>query len=240
MRHGVLSALALVTVLGACGSREPDTRRGVAALPIIGAPIEAGGTLLGRLNPFQNVVFRGDRPISRPGGGLCGVAGLEGTVIDPITSQVAGCGVAAPVRVTYVDGVKLSQAAIMDCQTAQALHQWVTKGVKPAVGRKGGGVAELQVAAHYVCRTRNHRPGAPISEHGKGRAIDIGGLTLADGERLSIRNDWRSFRHGRTLRRIHQAACGPFGTTLGPGSDGMHEDHLHFDTAQHRSGPICR
>jgi hypothetical protein len=39
---------------------------------------------------------------------------------------------------------------------------------------------------------------------------------------------------------MHRAACGRFGTTLGPGSDGMHEDHLHFDTARHANGPYCR
>jgi hypothetical protein len=39
---------------------------------------------------------------------------------------------------------------------------------------------------------------------------------------------------------MHRAACGTFGTTLGPGSDGMHEDHFHYDTARHRNGAYCR
>ena len=44
----------------------------------------------------------------------------------------------------------------------------------------------------------------------------------------------------KTMRKAHKGACGIFGTTLGPGSDGYHEDHLHFDTAAHRSGAYCR
>lgn len=244
MRSTLVTAFVLVVILGACSSDRPDTRRGMQGLPLIGTPLDAGGRLIGRIMPFQNASFREQGPLSRSsnsaGGGLCGVQGLEGTSIDPITSQVAGCGVAAPVRVTHVAGVKLSQAAVMDCPTAQALHTWVTKGVQPAVGRTGGGVAELRVAAHYVCRARNHRSGARVSEHGRGRAIDISAIVLANGESMSVLQDWRGSRYSRALQQMHRAACGTFGTTLGPGSDGMHEDHFHYDTAQHRNGAYCR
>jgi hypothetical protein len=244
MNKPLLTALALVMALGACSSNRPDARRGMQGLPLIGAPLDMGGRLIGRIVPFQNASFRGHGELSRPNTrsahGLCGISGLEGTSIDPITSQVAGCGVAAPVRVTHVAGVKLSQPSIMDCPTAQALHQWVTAGVKPAVGRMGGGVSELRVAAHYVCRPRNHRSGARVSEHGRGRAIDISAIVLANGDSMSVQDDWRRSRYSRTLQQIHRAACGTFGTTLGPGSDGMHEDHFHYDIAQHRNGAYCR
>jgi hypothetical protein len=101
-------------------------------------------------------------------------------------------------------------------------------------------VAALRVPAHYVCRTRNHRAGARISEHGKGRAIDISAIILDDGTTITVQDDWNGSQYGTALRRMHQNACGVFGTTLGPGSDGMHENHFHYDTAQHRGGPYCR
>ena len=44
----------------------------------------------------------------------------------------------------------------------------------------------------------------------------------------------------KAIRKAQKAACGIFGTTLGPGSDGYHEDHLHFDTASYRNGSYCR
>jgi len=244
MQPTFMTALVLVMALGACSSNRPSVERGIQAVPLIGPSLDMGGRLIGRIIPFQNASFRDQGPLSRPssrsGGGLCGLQGLEGTRIDPITSQVAGCGVAAPVRVTHVAGVKLSQAATMDCDTAQALHTWVTTGVQPAVGRTGGGVTELRVAAHYVCRPRNHRPGARVSEHGRGKAIDISAIVLANGDTMSVRDDWRGSRHARALQQMHRAACGTFGTTLGPGSDGMHEDHFHYDTARHGNGPYCR
>jgi len=57
---------------------------------------------------------------------------------------------------------------------------------------------------------------------------------------IDVRRDWRRRAEGRILKAAHKAACGIFGTTLGPGSDGMHEDHLHYDIARHHNGPYCR
>ncbi len=243
MRRFALIGVILALGVGGCGSDRPTNRNG-QALPIVGELSQEGRGLMSRLNPFQNASFRGQSPRAvtgaRAAGNLCGIRGIQGEVIPPITSAVAGCGVAAPVRVTHVDGVKLSQAAIMDCETAAALHRWVQRGVRPAIGRRGGGVTGLQVAAHYSCRPRNHIAGARISEHGRGRAIDISAIHLANGSEISVARDWRASRHARALHRMHRAACGTFGTTLGPGSDGRHETHFHYDTARHRGGPYCR
>jgi hypothetical protein len=171
---------------------------------------------------------------SAPAAGyVCGDPAIIGKVMDPIGNPSRGCGVAEPVQVTMVDGIRLSQAATMDCPTAQALHRWIDDGLRPAF--RGREIVQLQIAAHYICRTRNNRPGARISEHGRGRAIDIAGITFADGETDTVAGDY-----GRAMRAAHRAACGIFGTTLGPGSDGYHEDHLHFDTARHSNGPYCR
>ncbi|HEX9858134.1 MAG TPA: extensin family protein, partial [Paracoccaceae bacterium] len=64
-------------------------------------------------------------------------------------------------------------------------------------------------------------------------------FTLADGTQVAVARDWRRDR-GAAIKAAYKAACGIFGTTLGPGSDGHHEDHLHFDTAEHRNGAYCR
>ncbi|WP_103332586.1 extensin-like domain-containing protein [Pseudotabrizicola formosa] len=165
-------------------------------------------------------------------GAVCGDPSIRGEALAPITSRVQGCGIADPVRITSVAGVRLSQAATVDCDTARALKTWIERGVEPAYGK--GRVVQLQVAGHYVCRTRNHRAGAKVSEHGKGRAIDISGFTFSNGKTQPV---LRNF--DRKMRKAHKAACGIFTTTLGPGSDGMHEDHLHFDTAR-RGSTYCR
>jgi hypothetical protein len=173
-------------------------------------------------------------------GGLCGASDIVGVKLTPITARVQGCGIAEPVRVTAVGGVALSQPATIDCTTALALRSWVMEALIPTVGTRGGGVARIDVYASYVCRTRNNQKGARVSEHGRGRAIDIGGITLKNGSVIPVLSGWRDETKGPILRQLHRAACGPFGTVLGPSSDKFHQNHFHFDTARHRNGPFCR
>ena len=180
------------------------------------------------------------RRVPNAGGGICNDPSIQGERIAPIPGRIRGCGVPDAVRVRAVSGVALTQAATIDCPTAIALRKWVDKGARPAVGNQGGGIKSLRVAAHYACRTRNNQKGARISEHGKGRAIDISAVNLQDGSQISVLRDWGGGRKGRVLRDMHRAACGPFGTVLGPNSDRFHRDHFHFDTARHRGGPYCR
>jgi hypothetical protein len=173
-------------------------------------------------------------------GGLCGVRDLQGVRLSPIASRVQGCGLDEPVQLTAVDGVPLSHPATVDCPTALALRAWVKDALLPTIASKGGGVARIEVAASYACRPRNNQRGARISEHGRGRAIDIAGITLQNGSTITVLNGWRDDTQGPILQKLHKAACGPFGTVLGPNSDRFHQNHLHFDTARYRSGPYCR
>lgn len=166
-------------------------------------------------------------------GSVCGIPDIKGETLSPISAKVRGCGIAHPVRVTSVAGVRLSTPATIGCETAKALRSWVTQSVAQVYGK--GRVVELKIAASYACRPRNNQRGAKVSEHGRGNAIDIAGFTFSDGRTAMVRGGY-----DRNMRKVHKAACGTFGTTLGPGSDGFHEDHLHFDVARYRGGPYCR
>lgn len=176
----------------------------------------------------------------RARGAVCGDPALQGDVVGMVPGRISGCGVKNAVKLRSVSGVALSQSSIMDCGTAKALKNWVDKGLKPSIGNRGGGVSSIKVAAHYACRTRNNKKGGKISEHGKGRAIDIAGFTLRNGEKITVLKGWRSAKDGKPLKSMHRAACGPFGTVLGPNADRYHQDHFHFDTARYRSGSYCK
>ncbi|WP_235962492.1 extensin-like domain-containing protein [Jannaschia marina] len=205
--------------------------------------IDAGGSIRrsGRpsLRPADLILAASRTPRRQAGTGICGPGSIQATRIEPVRGA-GGCGIPDAVRVTAVSGVALSRPTRMNCATAVALDNWVRQGVVPTVGRTGGGVVALQVAAGYSCRTRNNQSGARLSEHAKGNAIDISAITLANGEQLSVLNDWGRGSKGRLLRTLWQRACGPFGTVLGPESDRFHRDHFHFDVAAYRSGPYCR
>lgn len=177
---------------------------------------------------------------ARQKGAVCGDVAIQGEVVGFVPGRLSACGIQNGVRVRSVSGVSLSQDAVIDCPTAKALKTWVDKGMKPAIGKTGGGVSQIKVAAHYACRTRNNQPGAKISEHGKGRAIDISGFRLRDGSAITLKQGWDRKDTGPILRKMHKRACGIFGTVLGPDSDRFHKDHFHFDTARYRSGSFCR
>ena len=177
---------------------------------------------------------------ARAKGAVCGDLDIQGEAIGRVRGTLRGCGVESAVRVRSVSGIALSQSAVMDCRTAASLKSWLERSAKPALARKGGGLKSLRVAAHYACRTRNNRKGAKISEHGKGRAIDISAFRLANGSEVSVLQGWNNRNFSKALRQMHKGACGPFGTVLGPNADRYHRDHFHFDTARYRSGSYCK
>jgi len=231
-------------------------RRAVEAAGVTAVANAAANPVASSASPTASAIAASPRPTKRPAvrthrtattpvragrrGSVCGVNEIKGQVIAAIPGKLPGCGVSNPVRVTSVSGVTLSQPAVIDCPTAKALNTWVKTGVQPAVGRLGGGLSGLKIVAHYSCRTRNNQPGGRISEHGKGHAVDVAGVTLQNGVTLSVLNGWRDPVQGKVLKAIHKSACGPFGTVLGPNADRYHQDHLHVDTARYRSGSYCR
>ncbi len=172
-------------------------------------------------------------------GSVCGDIALQGERIGTHAGPGA-CGVEDAVRLRSVSGVTLSTSAIIDCTTASALRTWVDTGLLPAVGNEGGGVQSIRVVAHYACRNRNNSSSGRLSEHANGRAIDIAGIGLRNGQEISVLTGWGTADDGSQLRRMWETACGPFGTVLGPEANAAHRDHFHFDTARYRSGSYCR
>lgn len=177
---------------------------------------------------------------ARRKGAVCGDVDIQGDVVGLVPGRIRGCGIKDAVKVRSVSGIGLTQQSVMDCTTAKALKTWVNRSARPALSSKGGGLSKLKVAAHYACRTRNNQKGAKISEHGKGKAIDISGFVLKNGDLVTVLKGWNARGTSKALRSMHKGACGPFGTVLGPNSDRFHRDHFHFDTARYRSGPFCR
>ncbi|VAW03613.1 RNA binding S1 domain protein [hydrothermal vent metagenome] len=173
-------------------------------------------------------------------GAICGDPSIQGEVIGRVPGKLPGCGIDNAVRVRSISNVALSQQSVMSCTMANSLKSWIDNGLQPAVGGNGGGVARLKVAAGYACRTRNSRKGAKISEHAKGNAIDISEFQLRDGSEISVLKDWNNGPKGRALKRIHNSACGPFGTVLGPEYNRYHRDHFHLDVARYPGGSYCR
>ncbi|AXI45340.1 hypothetical protein C1J03_04370 [Sulfitobacter sp. SK012] len=233
-----LCLMATVSCAGPDASKRPVPRPDPA-------PVATEGSGLGwSLRPFlrSNEAAKTARTQRKllERGAVCGDLAIQGEAIGRVSGRISACGIEDAVRVSAVSGVGLSTQAVMDCTTARALKTWLDDSAKPALAKKGGGLSQIKVAAHYICRTRNNKKGGKISEHGKGRAIDISAFRLKDGSAFSVLNGWNAKSSSKALRQMHKGACGPFGTVLGPNADRHHRDHFHFDTARYRSGSYCR
>ena len=136
-----------------------------------------------------------------------------------VSHKTRGCGIDNAVRVTSIDGVRLSQPVTLDCKTAKTFAHWVERSAQPVIGTQVGGLDRIDIMGHYACRPRNNKAGAKLSEHSKGRAIDIGGFRLKNGQRFSVLKDWSGSKWSDELRKLHKSACGRFWHRFGPCSE---------------------
>ena len=165
--------------------------------------------------------------------------GVEMSPLAPISD--GDCGIDEPVVVTGLEDGRLdfTAKAIIRADFAEALAGFVDKTMQPAAIRNfGNRITALRIAASYACRTRNYVKNARLSEHAAGNAIDLSAFKV-NGRWVEVKTEWGGIGPaGVFLKEIRGAACGPFTTVLGPGSDSFHSDHLHFDRAKRRTaGP---
>ncbi|GGF82850.1 hypothetical protein GCM10007301_48720 [Azorhizobium oxalatiphilum] len=152
----------------------------------------------------------------------------------PPVAARPGCSLPSPVQLSGVrldDGttVTLSPAAILRCDAAAAITQWVREDLSRAAQDLGSPLDTVRVAASYDCRPRNRVAGAKMSDHGQGIAMDVGGVVLQDKRVFAVKDNGLPMALQASMKA---SMCARFTTVLGPGSDGYHEDHVHVDLAQ--------
>jgi hypothetical protein len=166
-------------------------------------------------------------------------------VVEPLRTFEApeGCGIDDPVKLSAIMSkergrIAITPAATLRFTTAEALAQWIRDDVAPLVATKGAPLGAVANFDSYECRGRNRIVGAKISEHGRGNAIDIRALTLTNGKSYELTD----IAVDKPMReQLRASACARFTTVLGPASDGFHENHIHVDLAERRSGyRICQ
>ncbi|CAH1667662.1 extensin family protein [Chelatococcus asaccharovorans] len=157
--------------------------------------------------------------------------------------QEGVCAVARPVRLEAVlighdRRIALNPPAVLSCSTAAAIAAWIREDLVPLADATGSPLVSITVADSYSCRPRNRLAGAKPSAHGNGLAFDLGAMELADKRILTMQSDSLTPAARQLLKA---SACERFGTVLGQGSDGYHEDHLHVDLIPRRPGrAICQ
>jgi hypothetical protein len=138
--------------------------------------------------------------------------------------------------------VAVQPTATLACPIVSALDTWFASGVQPAALKWFGvQVAEIRQISAYSCRGMNGQPGARISEHAFGNALDIASFTLADGRKVAVKDGWRGAPEEQGfLRDVQGSACQHFSTVLAPGSNAFHYDHIHVDLMRRSSArQVC-
>lgn len=186
------------------------------------------------------------KPPEPPPPSACRLALGEDIAIAPSIPDIKGpgaCGGPDMVRLEAVmlpdrTRVPLKPAGTMRCSMAAAVVDWVRTDMTPLAGSLNTKLLEIDNFDSFNCRGRNRVQGAKLSEHGRANALDVRGLKLANGQTIALteRNTPRALRE-----KVLLSLCARFPTVLGPGSDGYHEDHIHFDLAERRGDyRICQ
>ena len=96
----------------------------------------------------------------------------------------------------------------------------------------GSVLSTVETYDDFECRGRNRIASAKLSEHGKGNAVNLRALKLADGRALSHTDVTvaKDFRDG-----LRESACYHFHNCARPGSDDYHEARIYPDLIKRSS-----
>ncbi|BBK43655.1 hypothetical protein STVA_36750 [Allostella vacuolata] len=176
--------------------------------------------------------MRATPPAPSPGSACLDDLASRGVIFRPLPQPVSvgGCSLADGVSVEGMSAA-LNKPVTISCPTARVVDRWVDEIVQPAARRHlRTRVRTIHQAGGFVCRNTR---GGRLSEHARGRAIDIWGFEMADGSKAVIRDHWKGAgARSRFLREVGQKSCGLFHVVLGPGADADHHDHLHLDLGE--------
>jgi hypothetical protein len=153
----------------------------------------------------------------------------------PSVKDPAGCSIPHPLILKSLGrDIALEPEAEMNCAMAEAVARFSRDVISPAATKEfGEALKSVSHASAYVCRPRNGT--RKLSEHAFGNAFDIASFTLSKDTRIDVILRPEE-KQARFLGAVRKAACGPFKTVLGPGSDADHATHFHFDLAPRRNG----
>ncbi len=126
---------------------------------------------------------------------------------------------------------------VLSCAMAGKVAIWLKTSARPLTrGYFGAELSRLRVGGGQECRRRNRAATGPLSEHATGRALDI--FAFETGEpgstRIVVEKPDGPMQRDYLLALRH-AACGAFSTSLGPGADQAHANHIHLDIQLRRS-----
>ena len=149
----------------------------------------------------------------------------------PASAEQSSCPIEDPVILASVAAgeadkrIEFPDRPLLACRMALALARFSAGPLVDITSRHfGKRPVAIATGPGFECRPRNRQPGAKMSAHGAGLAVDVSRFVLGGGEALALVATPTAF-----LREFRDRACETFNTVLGPGSDDFHVDHVHLD-----------
>ena len=150
------------------------------------------------------------------------------------------CHIRDRIELRSVVGVQVAPVETR-CQTALRLAMWTEHGIKPAAeAHFARELTRIRHNSSYSCRAIRTTSGNSnrMSTHATAESIDISGVELSDGRRLSLIEGWSANdERSAFFKEIRDSACSWFRVTLGPEYNRLHADHFHL---QHTGWGLCR
>ncbi|WP_082924513.1 extensin family protein [Croceicoccus pelagius] len=168
----------------------------------------------------------------------------QGADFVPLDDLLTGGGCSSTNAVTlfHLAGdngrFEVTNAKRIACPLSQTVAAWARYGVDRAARQMlGSGIVRIETFGSYNCR--NVAGSSRRSAHSNANALDVSGFVLADGRRITVKDDWDggTEMERRFLRVVQASACKRFGTVLGPEYNAAHEDHFHVELGD---GSFCR
>ena len=199
--------------------------------------------------PEQTVSAKQDAPSAPSTSCLAALVAIHGGGVraaETKPGQDVACFVVEPIVVealmvrtaTERLRIALQPPATLSCAMATSVAQWLEISVQPlAKGYFTRDITALRVGGGHECRRRNRSASGPLSEHSTGQALDIFAFVIGDGKSdgtIVVEKPDGEIQE-RFLGAIRQSSCGAFMTSLGPGSDVAHANHLHVDIQPRRA-----
>lgn len=159
---------------------------------------------------------------------LDALARVGGARPMPELSESPTCGIATRVELSALGRARLEPMET-NCRLALTLYLWERETLQPAAREiYGVEAARIHHFGSYSCRTI--AGSQRMSRHARADAVDIVGVTLADGRRITVEEGWRGDDdEQRFLRRLRAGGCDRFDVVLSPDYNRAHRDHFHMD-----------
>lgn len=136
------------------------------------------------------------------------------------------------VRISGFGSVQLSSSFLASCPLALRSAMFIHQQAIPLTRQMmASPLAQIDHLGSFACRNIYHRAHGPLSDHASASALDVSGLRLVNGQRISVLKGWKqNDRQSTLLNALFHQSCRYYGSAIGPDYNAAHANHFHLSS----------